>query len=115
RLGESCGPGVPEGMWFDEPQPCAPAGALDHLTGTVGAEGISYFRVFWHCRGSAHQGCRPGSDGQRPPRVSSDIAIRAGAEWNPNARRAINRTLVLSDSTRPLLTPCWSVASMSAR
>src|SRR6266446_525003 len=71
--------------------------------------------VFWHCRGSTHQGCRPGSDGQRPARVSSDMAIRAGAEWNPNARRAINRTLVLSDSTRPLLTPCWSVASMSAR
>src|SRR5439155_9240340 len=76
---------------------------------------VTNLGVFWHCRGSAHQGCRPGSDGQRPPRVSSDIAIKAGAEWNPNARRAINRTLVLSDSTRPLLTPCWSVASMSAR
>src|SRR6266852_7025024 len=28
-------------MWLDEPQPCTPAGALDHLTGTVGAEGIT--------------------------------------------------------------------------
>ena len=35
------------------------------------------FGVFWHSRGSAHDGCRPGSGGQRPPRVSSDRAIRA--------------------------------------
>ena len=28
-------------MWLDEPQPCASAGSLDHLTGTVGAEGIT--------------------------------------------------------------------------
>src|SRR5438094_9671290 len=28
-------------MWLDEPQPCASTGALDHLTGTVGAEGIT--------------------------------------------------------------------------
>jgi hypothetical protein len=41
--------------------------------------------------------------------------MSAWAERNPNARRAINRTLVLSDSTRPLLTPCSNVASMSAR
>ena len=32
-----------EGMWLDEPQPCASTGALDHLTGTVGAEGITCF------------------------------------------------------------------------
>src|SRR5258708_30464419 len=30
-------------MWLDEPQPSASTGALDHLTGTVGAQGISYF------------------------------------------------------------------------
>jgi TadE-like protein len=66
---------------------------------------VPFFGVFWHTRGSVHHGCRPGSDGQRPPRARSDRAIRAGAEWNPNARLAINRTLVLSDSTRPLLTP----------
>src|SRR6266852_4940819 len=41
RLGESGGPRVPEGMWLDEPQPCASAGSLDHLTGTVGAEGFT--------------------------------------------------------------------------
>src|SRR5216683_5177088 len=28
-------------MWLDEPQPCTSTGALDHLTGTVGAEGIT--------------------------------------------------------------------------
>ncbi len=32
-----------EGMWLDEPQPCASTGALDHLAGTVGAEGITCF------------------------------------------------------------------------
>ncbi len=64
-----------------------------------------FFGVFWHSRGSVHHGCRPGSDGQRPPRASSDRAISAGAERKPNARRAISRTFVLSDSTRPLLTP----------
>jgi len=61
--------------------------------------------VFWHSRGSGHGHCRPGRGGQRPPRVSSERAIRAWAERNPNARRAISQTLVLSDSTRPLLTP----------
>ena len=32
-----------QGLWIDEPQPCASAGALDHLTGTVGAERITCF------------------------------------------------------------------------
>src|SRR6266487_659297 len=41
RLSESCGPGVPEGMWLDEPQTCASASSLDHLTGTVRAQGIT--------------------------------------------------------------------------
>jgi hypothetical protein len=72
-------------------------------------------RVFWHFRGSGQARWRPGKGGQRPPRVSSDSAISAWAERNPNARRAISRTLVFSDSTRPLLTPCSSVASMSTR
>src|SRR5712692_9106050 len=38
---------------------------------------LSYFGVFWHSRGSIHGTCRPGSGGHRPPRVSSDRAIRA--------------------------------------
>jgi Tn3 transposase DDE domain len=70
---------------------------------------VAYFGVFWHIRGSGQSDCRPGKGGQRPPRVSSLRPISAWAERNPNARRAINRTLVLSDSTRPLLTPCSRV------
>jgi cytochrome P450 len=76
---------------------------------------ITKLRVFWRFRGSGQARWRPGKGGHRPARVSSESAMSAWAERNPNARRAINRTLVLSDSTRPLLTPCSSVASISAR
>jgi hypothetical protein len=114
----------------DGPEAMGPVGEIEFVNGiaamsasglygparvAAGIVGTADLRVFWHSRGSSHGRCRPGRGGQRPPRVSSERAIRAWAERNPNARRAISRTLVLSDSTRPLLTPCSSVASMSAR
>src|SRR5207247_1825233 len=71
------------------------------------------FGLFCCIRGSAQ--ARPGSGGHRPPRASMASPISASGERNPKAIRVSSRSLVLTDSTRPLDSPCSKVAWMPAR
>ena len=54
-----------------------------------------------------------GRTGRWPERLSRASAIRALTLWKPNARRAINRIFVLTDSTRALERPSRIVATMA--
>jgi class 3 adenylate cyclase/tetratricopeptide (TPR) repeat protein len=74
---------------------------------------LLYFWLFCRIRGCAQ--ARPGSGGHRPPRASMASAMSASGERNPNAIRVSSRSLVLTDSTRPLDRPYSRVAWMPAR
>jgi hypothetical protein len=72
--------------------------------------------LFWlFCRICGSAQARPGSGGHRPPRASMASPMSASGEWNPNAIRVSSRSLVLTDSTRPLDRPWSRVAWMPAR
>jgi hypothetical protein len=69
--------------------------------------------VYCHIRGSGR--ARPGSGGHSPPRASIARPIIAWGEWNPNATRISNRSLVLIDSTSALDSRSVNAATIPAR
>jgi hypothetical protein len=59
------------------------------------------------CDVSVGQVSRPGSGGQRPPRLSIASAISASGVWKPKARQVIRRSWVLNCSTRAFAEPVF--------
>ena len=84
-----------------------------HSPGPYPAMAPEEMRVYCHIRGS---GCaRPGRSGHSPPTLSIARPISASGERNPNAIRVSTRSLVLTDSTRALDSPCSRLATIPAR